>query len=75
MEVLVDSYFGKAEDEEDGWWLFSGHPKDVPTVRVTFKFSDKNDADKMKESLLKGEVTTCGVHEEFIEEIEIEAAG
>ena len=72
MEVVVDAYFGKAEDE-DGWWVFSGHPKDVPTVRVTFKFSDKNDAKKMKDSLLKGEVTTCGVNEEFIEEIEIEA--
>jgi hypothetical protein len=72
MEVLVDAYFGKAEDD-DGSWIFSGHPIGVPTVRVTFKFSDENDAKRMKASLLKGEVTTCGVVEQFIEEIEIEA--
>lgn len=72
MVVLVDSYLGEADD--DGWWLFSGLIQGVPTVRVTFKFRDKDQAKQMRESLLKGEVTTCGVNEEFVEEIEIEAA-
>ncbi len=70
MEVLVDSYLGPAD--EDGWWLFSGRLKDVPAVRVTIRFSDKDQAKQMRASLLKGEVTTCGSHEDFVDEIEIE---
>jgi hypothetical protein len=71
MVVLVDSYLGTAD--EKGWWIFSGLLKDVPTVRVTFRFGDEKQAKEMRDSLLKGQVTDCGLNADLIEAIELEA--
>ena len=72
MEVIVDTYLGKAD--EDGWWRFAGRLKDHPNVIVTFLFSDDNDRKKMRDSLLAGQKPDCGVHEDLVEEITIDEA-
>jgi len=57
VEVVVDTYLGKAEDE--GWSRFSGRLKDHPEVIVTFLFSDDNQRKEMRDALLARQKTTC----------------
>jgi len=70
MEVLVDTYYGKAEEE--GWWRFGGRLKDHPEVIVTFIFSDDKQQKEMREALLAGQKPTCGTHVDLVEEITID---